>query len=440
MSLPGAQELSGYELSQRPTIRGLATAVMNTSPDELSSLRRRAVTDNSDPVEYERQRQKKKEYAKTFRDNEKHYFEQLRVRLFPDDPNTRRAECLERAVSALDELEARKARAVQHDAEIEELRTQLAHARRDACQRDDEFAQATTPPRFGASEDSEPQDILDTQDISIVWSPNQARYGPSMSPHLAGYYTFEDHSTSPSPSQLETGGSRPFPHQDCEHAGSSGLAHSVAECPCQRQASRSKLVWLFNQFTYYEQLRSVQSDGTFELVRTVILCEWKHAGTFLIAVAAVDATVYGYAQTGTAFVVEKLALRFLTISAILTALGLSIDAVFILRYLNADAESFAKRAYSERLGYFFFAIHSRVPFVALCISLIALSMFMLAVAYTAWPAVVVVLSSLVSLLLLIDYIVWFIVQLGSVIVKARTVVVEAARDVWASAKLLIVRP
>jgi hypothetical protein len=41
-------------------------------------------------------RDKKRRYAKTFRDTEKQLFEKLRHRLFPQDPHAKRSECLER--------------------------------------------------------------------------------------------------------------------------------------------------------------------------------------------------------------------------------------------------------------------------------------------------------------------------------------------------------
>ena len=41
-------------------------------------------------------RDKKRRYAKTFRDIEKQLFEKLRQRLFPQDPHAKRSECLER--------------------------------------------------------------------------------------------------------------------------------------------------------------------------------------------------------------------------------------------------------------------------------------------------------------------------------------------------------
>ena len=46
-------------------------------------------------------RDKKRRYAKTFRDIEKLLFEKLRNRLFPQDPHAKRSECLERGTCNL---------------------------------------------------------------------------------------------------------------------------------------------------------------------------------------------------------------------------------------------------------------------------------------------------------------------------------------------------
>jgi len=75
-------------------------------------------------------RDKKRRYAKTFRDIEKQLFEKLRHRLFPQDPHAKRSECLERAIESIDELlQIRESEARRHK-EIEDLRQQLADAER----------------------------------------------------------------------------------------------------------------------------------------------------------------------------------------------------------------------------------------------------------------------------------------------------------------------
>jgi hypothetical protein len=99
-------------------------------------------------------RDKKRRYAKTFRDIEKQLFEKLRHRLFPQDPHAKRSECLERgaclfisicvnptqiknyfvslylAIESIDELlHIRESEARRHK-EIEDLKQQLADAQR----------------------------------------------------------------------------------------------------------------------------------------------------------------------------------------------------------------------------------------------------------------------------------------------------------------------
>lgn len=73
-------------------------------------------------------RDKKRRYAKTFRDIEKQLFEKLRNRLFPQDPHAKRSECLERAIESVDELLHLRESEARHHKEIEDLRQQLAEA------------------------------------------------------------------------------------------------------------------------------------------------------------------------------------------------------------------------------------------------------------------------------------------------------------------------
>ncbi|KAI0315589.1 hypothetical protein OF83DRAFT_1173671 [Amylostereum chailletii] len=76
------------------------------------------------------QREKKKQYAKSFRDVERRYFEDLRRRLFPNDPHARRAECLERAIASVDELMGAREREHRRAEEVRQLRRELDDANR----------------------------------------------------------------------------------------------------------------------------------------------------------------------------------------------------------------------------------------------------------------------------------------------------------------------
>jgi len=73
-------------------------------------------------------RDKKRRYAKTFRDIEKQLFEKLRTRLFPQDPHAKRSECLERAIDSVDELMQLRDSEARLRKEAEDLRRQLDEA------------------------------------------------------------------------------------------------------------------------------------------------------------------------------------------------------------------------------------------------------------------------------------------------------------------------
>ncbi|KAI9436757.1 hypothetical protein H4582DRAFT_407926 [Lactarius indigo] len=75
-------------------------------------------------------RDKKRRYAKTFRDTEKHLFEKLRHRLFPQDPHAKRSECLERAIESVDELLQLRESEAQRQKEMHYLKQQLSDAER----------------------------------------------------------------------------------------------------------------------------------------------------------------------------------------------------------------------------------------------------------------------------------------------------------------------
>ncbi|KAI0049411.1 hypothetical protein FA95DRAFT_1571228 [Auriscalpium vulgare] len=73
----------------------------------------------------EAQKDRKKKYAQEFRYREKRLFEEMRKRLFPQDPSTKRSECMEKAIEGLDELDSMRIQARERDEEIESLKRKL---------------------------------------------------------------------------------------------------------------------------------------------------------------------------------------------------------------------------------------------------------------------------------------------------------------------------
>ena len=81
-------------VTSRPAVVTSATTVAASGSEQL--------TDEGDDRDSDGSvrdvRDKKRRYAKTFRDIEKQLFEKLRQRLFPQDPHAKRSECLERGM------------------------------------------------------------------------------------------------------------------------------------------------------------------------------------------------------------------------------------------------------------------------------------------------------------------------------------------------------
>ncbi|VDB86104.1 unnamed protein product [Peniophora sp. CBMAI 1063] len=132
----------------------------------------------------------------------------------------------------------------------------------------------------------------------------------------------------------------------------------------------STLDWALNRFTYYNELHTAIHDAHLEKVRDKLTLEWHDVRTQLLVIAAADAAVYGF-SSGTTFAVDMAASKFLILSAITAAFGLILVQNLRMRYLNADAVTFARlarvkiSAENEEHSYAFFAITSRLPLLAL---------------------------------------------------------------------------
>ena len=144
---------------------------------------------------------------------------------------------------------------------------------------------------------------------------------------------------------------------------------------------------------------------------------------------SVDTTVFGFSP-GSLFNVDSVAKRSLIISSIAAAIGLFVDVWFIFAYSGADVRKFQVSPRSplhltykwygahalvlrtQTLAmdiygsYFFFALSSRLPLVALFVSVLALVGSLCAIAWTAWPAAVLVMCVLTGVLVSLQFIVY----------------------------------
>ncbi|VDC04218.1 unnamed protein product [Peniophora sp. CBMAI 1063] len=166
----------------------------------------------------------------------------------------------------------------------------------------------------------------------------------------------------------------------------------------------SRLSGAYDAVTYYRELREANHDALVEAVLARLTREWQYVGATLLAVAALDTTVFGF-SSGTLFGMDGFALRALTVSAIASALGLALDAGLLFFYLGADAQKFTALAQSMYPSYFYFALTSRLPLFSALISLLALAAFLLAVAFAAWPSAVLAACGVSGILVGLQYVV-----------------------------------
>ncbi|CDO68495.1 hypothetical protein BN946_scf184499.g20 [Trametes cinnabarina] len=184
-------------------------------------------------------------------------------------------------------------------------------------------------------------------------------------------------------------------------------------------------------FAPYHELREADQDNDLDKAEKVLgrlLTEWYVVGASLLALAGIDAAVFGFAP-GALFVVDGFSKSVVAIGAIAAGIGLVTDTWFLVLYSGANAEKFQVRTFcnpgletistdtftvylKQRLAkdvyksYFFFCLTCRLPAVCMFISAMALMFFLLGVAWAAWPAAVLVMSFVAGMLLTSQFLVF----------------------------------
>ncbi|KAH8992942.1 hypothetical protein EDB92DRAFT_2113960 [Lactarius akahatsu] len=141
--------------------------------------------------------------------------------------------------------------------------------------------------------------------------------------------------------------------------------------------------------------RKLKLDSNFDRIHRKLVQEWYYIGASLFSIIAVDTTVFGF-SSGNLFDVDSVAKRALRISSVASALGLFVDVWLIFVYSGADGRKFQSLAVDLYGSYFFFALSSRFPFVALFVAVLALVVFLGAIAWIAWHAAVLVMCVLAA--------------------------------------------
>jgi len=161
----------------------------------------------------------------------------------------------------------------------------------------------------------------------------------------------------------------------------------------------------FDTLTYHRELREAQMDSDLDRILCRLLSEWYYIGASLLSITAVDTAVFGF-SSGNMFGLDSFAKRSLIISTVGAAIGLFVDVLFIFAYSSADVRKFRTLAVDIYGSYFFFALSSRLPLIALIVSVLALVGFLCAVAWVAWPAAVLVMCGITGVLVSLQFIVF----------------------------------
>ncbi|KAI8980628.1 hypothetical protein BD414DRAFT_420338, partial [Trametes punicea] len=165
---------------------------------------------------------------------------------------------------------------------------------------------------------------------------------------------------------------------------------------------------IVDRFTPYHELCEADLDNDVEKAEKVLgrlLTEWYVVGASLLALAGIDAAVFGFAP-GAMFVVDGFSQSVVAIGAIAAGIGLVSDAWFLVLYSGANTVKFQRLAKDVYNSYFFFCLTCRLPTMCMFISALALMLFLLGVAWTAWPAAVLVMSFAAGLLVTSQFLIY----------------------------------
>ncbi|KAG1806104.1 uncharacterized protein BJ212DRAFT_1389562 [Suillus subaureus] len=162
---------------------------------------------------------------------------------------------------------------------------------------------------------------------------------------------------------------------------------------------------LVDSFSSYAELREARNDSEYERILEKLTSEWYFVGASLVALAGLDAAVFGFSSSSL-FSVNTFARSSIALGSVASGIGIAIDGWFLLVYSGANAKKFQKFARDVYGKYLFFCISSRLPAVCMFVSACALMAFLLSVAWSAWPTAVLVMCFIAGGLISLQFIIY----------------------------------
>jgi hypothetical protein len=190
---------------------------------------------------------------------------------------------------------------------------------------------------------------------------------------------------------------------------------------------------MLDSFTPYHEMRIAEDSACeedFGRVLERLKNEWYAVGASLVALAGLDAAVFGFSSDSVFSIAEDLfSLRMVALSSVASGLGLCTTTWMILWYSFSDVPKFQvrlrfpstllvlfllilcsgqKRARDVYGTYTFFCLSCRVPALLMGTSALALTGFLIRVAWSAWPSATLVMSVLAGTIVGLQYLVWVV--------------------------------
>jgi len=159
----------------------------------------------------------------------------------------------------------------------------------------------------------------------------------------------------------------------------------------------------------YGELSAARIPAEFALAHHRLQREWAFQGSFLLALAAVNAGMFAI-NPDAIFKVNSYAYTAISTSSAACALGIACDVWFLLRYNWVDLGIFVCRSRDLYGSYVFFSLSSRMPTFCALISSMSLMASLGIIAYDGGSKCVVVIGVVVVLIMTLQFIVYAVDQ------------------------------
>ncbi|KAF7973565.1 hypothetical protein HWV62_14832 [Athelia sp. TMB] len=154
-----------------------------------------------------------------------------------------------------------------------------------------------------------------------------------------------------------------------------------------------------SRFSDLLTLRNAVTDEEFKAILDRNKAEWYYSAVALLAVVTVDVAAFQMSSNAqnAAFVFTDLGRQLIACSSIFGSLGFLMAVWFTLRYGTVPPDQFKEMARDVNDTYVTFCFTARLPMITMFISSTSLVVWIISMAYQAWPVASIVLSLMIGM-------------------------------------------